>query len=186
MRIFSQECFTSGIAAIVPDLLYVEDEAGNNLILLGLVDRQGTVTFSSTSMTLNRTSTDPTNGKGAQTATNLTPLFEWTGDICYVQTDYDIYCQGACTPLDLCCVDKDGVDITYERCDLLTDVGEFIDETTQQCPVLDTDGFPYIPVTAQCKSYNNEWVFNIADFVGYLWDIDTTGTYVIQVRFYPL
>jgi hypothetical protein len=175
-------------ATIVPSLFYVEDEAGNDLILLGLVDRQGTATFSSDGMTLYRTSTDST-GKGVQRATNVTPLFEWTGEVCYVQADYDIYCQGACTPLDLCCVDKDA-NGAYDLCNLLTDVGVDPDlDGNLQCPVdyTDADGtFLYIAVTAQCKSYDNEWVFNIADFVGYLWNIDTTGTYVIQVRFYPL
>jgi hypothetical protein len=173
-------------ATIVPDLFYVEDESGNDMILLGLVDRHGTATFSSTGMTLIRTSTDSAKGKGVQKATNITALFEWTGEVCYVQDDYDLYCQGACTPLDLCCVDED-LDGVYEHCDLLTDVGELVGDVLQ-CPVFysEPDGIPYISVVAQCKTYDNEWVFNIADFVGYLWNLDTTGTYVIQVRFYPL
>jgi hypothetical protein len=50
----------------------------------------------------------------------------------------------------------------------------------------DPNGYPYDGIIAECRTYENEWVFNIADFVGYLWDIDSTGAYVIQVRFYPL
>ncbi|MHC4519647.1 MAG: hypothetical protein ACYTAS_13740 [Planctomycetota bacterium] len=45
-------------ATVVPDLYYVEDEAGNDLILLGLVDRSGTATFSSDEITLNRAGTE--------------------------------------------------------------------------------------------------------------------------------
>jgi hypothetical protein len=178
-------------ATIHPELYYVEDEAGNDLILLGLVDRDGTATFSSDGMTLLRTSTDPSKkGKGVQKATNITALFEWTGEVCYVQSDSDIYCLdefgvNTCTTLSLCCVDQD-TDNIFERCDLLTDVGVLVDGTTLQCPEFDVYGDLYIPVDAQCKSYDNEWVFNIADFVGYLWNLDTTGSYVIQVRFYPL
>lgn len=178
-------------AAISPELFYVEDEAGNDLILLGLVDRNGTATFASDGMTLTRTSTDTaTKGKGVQKATNVTSLFEWSGEVCYVQDDSYLYCldeYGAdtCTSLDLCCVDAD-IDNVYERCDLLTDVGVLIDGTTLQCPQYDFYGDLYLLVEAQCKSYENEWVFNIADFVGYLWNLDTTGSYVIQVRFYPL
>ena len=172
---------------ISPGLAYIEDESGNDLILLGLVDRSGTATFSSDGITMTRTSTDSSiSGKGVQKATNLTSLFEWSGEVCYLQDDYDLYCaDGECTPMDLCCVDEtlDGV---YENCDLLTDVGEVIDGTTIQCPAFDPYGFPYLTVTAQCKSYQNEWVFNISDFVGYLWDLDSTGSYVIQIRFYPL
>jgi hypothetical protein len=77
---------------IAPGLAYVEDETGNDLILLGLVDRSGTSTFSSDGITLTRTSTDSTvSGKGVQKATNLTSLFEWSGEVCYVQDDYDLY-----------------------------------------------------------------------------------------------
>jgi hypothetical protein len=88
-------------------------------------------------------------------------------------------------PVHLFDEDLDGV---YEHCDLLTDIGELVGDVLQ-CPAFysDPDGIlPYISVVAQCKTYDNEWVFNIADFVGYLWNLDTTGTYVIQVRFYPL
>ena len=45
-------------ATIAPDLSYVEDEAGNDPILLGLVDRSGTATFSSDGIILNRASTE--------------------------------------------------------------------------------------------------------------------------------
>ena len=183
--------------SISPDLYYVEDEAGNDLILLGLVDPSGV--FAWNGATLVRT--DPASkGKGVQKATDITPLFLWSGWVCYVQSDWDIYClddQGnnTCSPLDLCCVDAEtllpdgttvpGPDGIYERCDLCADVGTAVD-TTCTCPEFDVDGIPYIPVTAQCQTYEEEWVFNIADFVGYLWDLDTTGSYVIQVRFYPL
>jgi hypothetical protein len=168
-------------ATITPELSYVEDESGNDLILLGLVDRNGTAKFSSDGMTLTRTNTDDsTKGKGVQKATNLTPLFEWTGEVCYLQDDYDLYCDGDCTPLDLCCTDAD-LDNTYESCDPLTEIGEINDDgTTIQCP----DG--YILQEAQCKLHNKEWVFNISDFVGYLWHLDSTGSYNIQVRFYPI
>jgi hypothetical protein len=181
-------------ATIAPELFYVEDEAGNELILLGLVDRDGTATFSSDGMTLTRTSTDTsTKGKGVQKATNVTALFEWTGEVCYVQEDSYLYClddfgNNTCTSLDLCCVDKEA-DGIHERCDLLTEVAELTYGNTLQCPADYSDGtvtYPYLPMEAQCQSYDNEWVFNIADFVGYLWDLDTTGSYVIQVRFYPL
>ena len=173
-------------ATIVPELNYVEDEAGNDLVLLGLVDRNGTAKFTSDGETLYRTSTDTsTKGKGVQKATKLTDLFEWTGEVCYIQPDYDLYCEGECTPLDLCCVDVD-LDGIYEKCNSLTDVGVIIDDTTVECPAADINGDPYISLVAQCMTHNNEWIFNIADFVGYLWNLDNTGSYNIQVRFYPV
>jgi hypothetical protein len=41
-------------------------------------------------------------------------------------------------------------------------------------------------VTALCRSYTNYWVFNIADFVEYLWQLDNNGLKLLQVRFYPV
>jgi hypothetical protein len=172
-------------------LVYVEDEAGNDLILLGLVDRQGISKFKSDGETIYRTSLDSSvKGRGVQNASNVTALFEWTGEVCYIQDDNDIYCfdeygNYICSPLDLCCVDED-LDGVYDRCDLLADVGIIDSNGFLVCPVVDTNGFPYDCITAACRSYDNEWIFNIADFVGYLWDIDSSGAYVIQVRFYPL
>ena len=174
-------------AHIAPGLAYVEDESGADLVLLGLVDQSGTATFSSDGETIYRTSTS-SNGKGAQKFSNLTGLFEWSGDVCYVQADVTNYCYddlGAyvCSGMELCCTDVD-LDGDHDSCDLATDVGIPVDDGmggfTLECPV-GTDS-----VDAQCRSYDNEWVFNISDFVGYLWNLDSTGAYNIQVRFYPL
>jgi hypothetical protein len=170
---------------IDPNLVYVEDEAGNDLIFLGLVDREGVSTFALEGQTLVRTTAlTSAKGKGAQKATDITGLFQWSGEVCYVQDDSDIYCiedgEDVCWPTDLCCTDVDG-DGVYENCEYIEDVGVYVDDILV-CPNTD----PNIPVIAQCKIYDNEWVFNIGDFVGYLWDIDTTGAYVIKVRFYPL
>ncbi|WP_415892437.1 hypothetical protein ACMXYN_14440 [Neptuniibacter sp. PT8_73] len=41
------------------------------------------------------------------------------------------------------------------------------------------------PAVGTCKSWENEWIFSIADFVEYIWGIDNKGSYNIQVRFYP-
>ena len=177
--------------SFAPDLVYVSDEAGNDLVLLGLVDSGGIATFSQTGATLNRTDST-TSGKGVNKATNLTGLFEWSGEACYVQADVTNYCYDSagnyiCTTQELCCVDEDPADGVYESCGLLSDVG--IDNGTGilACPS-DPTVDPYLPiaVSSECRSYENEWVFNIGDFVGYLWDLDSTGAYVVQIRFYPL
>jgi len=182
--------------SISPGLFYVEDESGNDLVLLGLVDSSGTATFSSDGMILYRTDPSGTSkGRGSQKATNLTGLFEYSGEVCYVQSDPSAYCYDelgnyTCATRDLCCVDENADDI-YEACDLLSNVGVLVDDgmggTTLVCPS-DPTIEPYlpIPVSAACQSYANEFVFNIADFVGYLWDIDTTGAYLVRVRFYPI
>jgi hypothetical protein len=177
---------------ITPELFYVEDEAGNDLILLGLVDSQGIAKFSSDGMTVTRIDTsDGKRGKGVRKATDVTALFLWTGGVAYLQEDSSIYCidetgEWVCTELGICAVDIDA-DGVYDRADLLTDVGILgPDGTTLVCPLTDADGVPYEQLVAQYRYYENEWIFNIADFVGYLWHLDSTGAYHIQVRFYPL
>ncbi len=172
--------------SISPELVYVEDESGNDLILLGLVNSDGS--FASESEFLNRTDTGK-KGRGVQKATDLTNLFLWSGEVCYVQSDWDIFCQDEfgvdqCTVLELCCVDSD-LDGVYEHCDKLSVVGELIGADLV-CPAQNLSGDDYIAVEAHCAIYENEWVFNIGDFVGYLWDLDSQGAYHIQVRFYPL
>jgi hypothetical protein len=75
---------------------------------------------------------------------------------------------------DLCC-QTDTSTGAYVNCQLPDDLGA--------CPVEGS----YSLVQADCTEYAEPtWVFNIADFVGYLWDLDTTGAYVVQLRFYPM
>lgn len=172
--------------AISPDLHYVQDELGNDLFLFGLIDGDGVWTFQSNEEILYRT--DPTGtkpGRGSQKYTDVTPLFLWSGSVCYVDPlDWPEYCtiDNPCDERWLCCVDtSDPADGTCdEYYDAVWD-GMLLQWT---CPAGGT------PIEARCRSYGTEdegvWVFNIADFVGYLWDIDHTGAYNIKIRFYPL
>lgn len=41
-------------------------------------------------------------------------------------------------------------------------------------------------VTTTCKTFTDQWIFNIADFVNVLFGIDPDGSYNVQIRFYPL
>lgn len=144
---------------IVPDLLIVQDEAGNNLIYLGLVTSSG---FTTPSASFTRT-------KGKSKAIDITGLFEWTGEVCYL-TEAECDPIEECTAMALCCVDEDE-DGIFENCEL---------QGEEACP----EGS--IEVTAYCKSYVGEWVFNIGDLVEYLWELDNRGVKLLQVRFYPV
>ena len=126
-----------------------------------------------------------TNGKGAKMATDISPMFEWAGDICYVQGDpmeEALFCEGACDkyPALLCCVDNDTVpDGIYDACITPTD--------TNDDGIGDTCEEGYVDVTnAACKTIETDWVFNIADFVNVLYEIKNNDTYNVQIRFYPL
>jgi len=37
-----------------------------------------------------------------------------------------------------------------------------------------------------CKRFDDEWIFNIADFVTVLFGVENNGSYIVKVRFYPL
>ncbi len=140
---------------IIPDLVMVQDESGNDLVYLGLVTTSG---WQTPSMSFTR-------AKGKSKAVPITGLFHWTGDVCYLSaTDC-----AECSTEALCCTDSD-LDGIYESCTLKSEL---------TCP----EGS--VEVTAYCRAYENTWVFNIGDFVTYLWDINNDGVKLLQVRFYP-
>jgi hypothetical protein len=172
-------------------LKYAEDFTGNDLILLGLVTSGGdsyvpTCDGSNTpGETIQLMRTDGSHGKGVKKATNITNIFLWSGDVC------DIVTTAAESTDVFCCVDADSSgDGVYEHCDSLADLIS-ADPTLTECPATIDDplsdyyGLPYSTVYASCSEYTNEWVFNVADFVGYLWSVDSSGAYNIKVRFYP-
>lgn len=140
---------------VTPDLIAVEDESGNDLIYLGLVTSNG---FQTPYVTLTRSA-------GKSKAVNITGLFEWTGDVCYFT---DAYCDpvlGCQSTMELCCTDAD-LNGIYESC--------VPKDADVACP----EGTMSVP--AFCNSYTDEWVFNIGDFVTYLWDIDNNGLKLLQ------
>ncbi len=175
---------------ISPDLVYVEDFEGRDLLLLmGLVASNGALyTWQANEWTLVRTDGDAKGkgGKGVQKAQDITPLFRWSGRICYFdETD----CVNSCTHECWCCcdTDEDGAD---DHCaegsfnnNETPDPDDDYCDCSELTPPEDCD---YVANDLFCTEYVNHWIFDIADFVGYLWDIDTTGAYVVKVRFYPL
>lgn len=175
----------------------VEDEFGNDLILLGVMTDAGITDISGT--LLERFDTSK-KGKGAQKATDISALFQYTGEVCSIN-DQDTFCStndciagptvccvpveenagtlveaSACNDPDLAgfagCVPQVEVDGVLECPDTLT----FADTTTGNvCEV----------ITA-CKTFTDAWIFNIADFVNVLFGAENNGSYNVQVRFYPL
>ncbi len=143
---------------IDPALVAAEDESGNDLVYLGLVTSNG---FETPYQTLTRT-------KGKSTAIPITGLFNWSGSVCYFN---QTYCDPpeSCTETQLCCTDSDG-DGLFDECHALAE-GEICAGTL---------------VTGYCRTYVDTWVFNIADFVTYLWSLDNSGVKLLQVRFYPV
>lgn len=214
-----------------PRFKYVMDESGNDLWLLGFVTNS---VFDANGLSLPSRYDSTQKGKGVQKGVNITPLFLWSGDVCYLeQNDLADYCgwidsngngvvdegESGCTGSTYCCIDVD-MNGDYEYCASLPIGGscsdltapsslccvdtdseltgfEYCDPSAMTCeePSVSVSGsFSYETITAWCKHYGSEtsgeWVFNIADFVGILFDIqsnvDNTGSSVIQLRFYPL
>lgn len=140
------------------ELVYVQDEALNDLILLG--------TLKGGSLTVYRTNEITTSsGKGVRKATDITDMFEYTGLVCSTALDATGDSTSLCCNIDP--LTGNPVNCSLAPEDLVCPVGTEL-------------------VTAMCNEYVDQWVFNIADFVGYLWDLDTSGAYVVQVRFYPI
>ena len=150
-------------------LLWVQDESGNDLLVLGLVTDNG---FATPTTTLTRT-------KGNVKAVDITGLFEWSGSVCYFNTTnycYDSLGVYICTNKNICCRDTSG-DGTIDEC-----VDPVIDEFgNEYC------GAGYLLYAVGCHDYVKEWVFNIGDFVGYMWETFSDGNFKLaNIRFYPV
>ena len=88
------------------------------------------------------------------------------------------------TVTNWCCVDLGADLISEDQCTLLASLATCPEGSSQ------VEGALNMLVEATCREYQSEWVFNIADFVGFLFSINNTnagsGSSVLQVRFYPL
>jgi len=142
--------------------------------------------------------------------TEITGLFKFTGDVCYVApavcTDDD-NADINCAPVaDFCVTDIEPADGIYDFGAKKIEI-----ESILQCPVWkDDNGIcywdlnnndindecePKVPnpgscptpaeVPAECSTYTDQWIFDIPDFAQYFWDIDNDGLKLLQIRFYP-
>jgi hypothetical protein len=180
------------------ELDLVQDEFGNDLLVLGVVDDEGVTDISGT--IIERFDTG-SKGKGAKKATDISALFEYTGQVCAINNQ-DGFCSGdsVCSPgPTVCCVPVEEVagafveasgcndpDLAgFAGCALQVEV-----DGVMQCP----DQLPYnggltsnvCEVITACKTFDGAWIFNIADFVNVLFGADNEGSYNVQVRLYPL
>ena len=155
---------------ITPELIGAEDEYGNDLICLGLVTENGFETPTETF----------TRKKGKSKAIPITGLFNWTGTVCYFEepegwigdlTTYCCYDYELDGIWDYCCFDED-TNTIYEESECSGDLSGFVEGVCTE-------------VETYCNEYTDEWVFNIGDFVNYLWNADNKGVKLLQVRFYP-
>ena len=157
---------------VTPGLVAAEDENGNDLVYLGLVTETGWQTPTETF----------TRNKGKSKAIPITGLFEWSGEVCYfgeppegftgTETTHCCYDKDIDGIYDYCCYEGNGTpDYQVDECS-----GDLTDFVVGECTEIDT----------YCNEYvDPEWVFNIADFVNYLWNTDNNGLKLLQVRFYP-
>jgi len=148
-------------SSLAGQLVMVQDEAGNDLLYLGLVTDGG---FESPYNSFTRT-------KGKSRATDISGMFQWTGSVCYLSEPADGYQES----LNYCCIDAD-LNGRPEDC-----VAPVIDSFTG----LETCDAGFYDQTVYCKEYESEWVFNIAELVTYLWQGNNDGVKLLQVRFYP-
>jgi hypothetical protein len=150
-------------------LMFVEDESGNDLLVLGLVS-PATGEWQTPAVELTRT-------KGKVAAMDITGLFLWSGSVCYFDTTN--YCPEAdsCTDKQFCCTYDESGDY-YEDCHDAN-----IDENNDYFCVEDN----YQLMTLGCQEYLDQWVFNIGDYVGAMWEMYADGNFKLaNIRFYPV
>ena len=93
-----------------------------------------------------------------KTGETITGLFMWSGMICWDAA------SDASTATTFC---RDAA-------------GNLTPKGVDPCPPGSTE------VTLYCRIYETPtWVFNIGDFVNYLWSANNSGLKLLQVRFYP-
>lgn len=170
-----------------------------DLLLLGVVYEDGTFA-PGTDGTLERIdSTDGRGGKGVKNATNITSLFEFTGSVCYIY-DNDPACGDTdfpCTATAYCCATDwntgaytagpNGVSCELKSDGLFTVWDDLLEDWVQDCNAQDvTDSIDWVDQELYCRDYIDSWIFNIADFVNVLFNVNNNGTYNVQLRFYPL
>ena len=151
--------------SIYPDLNIIQDEAGNQLLYMGSLNPDGTVCQD----TGDKIECSLIRSKGQSKAVNITGIFEWSGEVCY----FDQTGLESPTTKQLCCSQADtnlDGNLEYVNC----------------YPLVDYCGVNEVQATAYCTTYTNDWVFNIGDFVEYLWNMDNSGVKLVQVRFYPI
>ena len=189
---------------ITPGILLVEDGDGHVLYYAGTVTKDTLVTPNGI-----------TRYRGKTETRDITEMFYFVGDICYwVDTDCGAGCDRqylCCEEIDgkLECSETfvncgdwlQGEEVVGEETiyfcflDEIIDNGEY-DVGETRVDREDTDGDNDIDgddlcggTIAYCKTYtaaDEQWIFNIADFVEYFWDIDyNKGVKLVQVRFYP-
>jgi hypothetical protein len=135
---------------------------------------------------------DGRGGKGSKNATDVTGMFEFNGQVCYVYAN-DPACSGdnVCTTTNYCCPIDEYTLANNGACEE-KETADFwnSDLTTYDCGVHDGDpvGTVWIDQTFYCHDYTdeNKWIFNVADFVEVLFGVRNNETYNIKLRFYPL
>ena len=132
---------------------------------------------------------DGRGGNGVKNATDVTGMFEFSGQVCYVYADDPACLDSACDAIDYCCP-VDANDLFYNGACLPKEDPLFWDSLagSYDCSVQDgiPEGTVWIDETFYCHEYQDAWIFNIADFVEVLFDVRNNETYNIKLRFYPL
>jgi hypothetical protein len=161
-----------------------------DLLLLGVVNEDGTfVKVGGGDGNFERVdNSDGRGGKGVKNATDITGMFEFTGEVCYVYADDPACTDDACAATDYCCPTDFSTGLYTGACELKIDNPLFSDGSGGfDCSVQDDEGVTtWIDQTFYCHEYTDEWVFNIGDFVEVLFDVRNNDTYNIKLRFYPL
>jgi len=183
-----------------PNFVYVEDEYGNDLIHLGQIIGTTIAALTDEEIIIYRNTA--TKGKKVSKATDISRLFSYTGDVCYVNSvnsegfDYclDETLNNVCVEHQLCCDsdtivadDPDTIGVDESTVCAFFDAVAVDYGSGYECPNVVGEE-PYLPylIDVDCRTYEDEWAFNIADFVNMLWEIANNNSYNIKIRFYPL
>jgi hypothetical protein len=161
-----------------------------DLLLLGVVTEDGAfVKIGNGDGDFERVDdSDGRGGKGVKNATDITRMFEFSGDVCYVYADDPACVENVCSITEYCCPTDWDTGLYSGACEIKIDNPLFSDGLGGfDCNVQDEENVTdWIDQTFYCHHYEDYWIFNIADFVEVLFSVRNNDTYNIKLRFYPL
>lgn len=170
----------------------IETCATNDLLMLGVVTSDGAFVPTSDGTFERVDTSDSRGGKGVKNAVDITNVFEFSGSVCYINEDS--CADSSCVATSYCCPYDDGTttrftdsDVGPVACVLESDTIFYdADLGEQSCDIADNEITDWVAETLYCSTYDEAWIFNIADFVNVLYTVNNNGTYNVQLRFYPL
>ncbi|MBI5017822.1 MAG: hypothetical protein HZB55_20310 [Deltaproteobacteria bacterium] len=172
-------------AVLVPDAPSVLDADGSTLVFLGFVSPHGARSADGLLLSEAARSAEA-DGRGR---TDLAPLLEWTGSVCYPPAEAGGRCAAAgdpaCVAEPLCCADADSDGVPEWCHPLASPEARAGLDGPLTCPEAAPGEPATAPVVALCRPHRFEALCLVPELAGRLCSVGADGSFTMRVRLYP-